>query len=59
MICHETPGDGKKGEKYLFNTYNHRKGSPKYMGYWWTGSTWFQGQTCHCEVPHHWFGSNI
>eukprot|EP00975_Prorocentrum_lima_P031636 6642576-Prorocentrum_lima.AAC.1 len=31
MICHEHPGGGKKGEKYLFKNYNHRKGSPKHI----------------------------
>eukprot|EP00975_Prorocentrum_lima_P009596 2045089-Prorocentrum_lima.AAC.1 len=42
MICHKHPGDGQKGERYLFKNYNHRKGKPQFMGYWWTGSTWFK-----------------
>eukprot|EP00975_Prorocentrum_lima_P036518 7680984-Prorocentrum_lima.AAC.1 len=42
MICHEYPENGKKGDKYLFKNYNHKKGRPKDMVYWWTGSTWFK-----------------
>eukprot|EP00975_Prorocentrum_lima_P034969 7347858-Prorocentrum_lima.AAC.1 len=42
MICQKHPEDGKKGEKYLFKNYNHKKGKPKDTGYWWTGSTWFK-----------------
>eukprot|EP00975_Prorocentrum_lima_P067376 12914560-Prorocentrum_lima.AAC.1 len=34
MICHKHPEYGKKGERYLFNNYNHRKESPRI---WVTG----------------------
>eukprot|EP00975_Prorocentrum_lima_P050362 10544474-Prorocentrum_lima.AAC.1 len=42
MICHKHPEEDKGGERYMFKHYNHRKGKPKDMGYWWTGSTWFK-----------------
>eukprot|EP00975_Prorocentrum_lima_P009621 2050599-Prorocentrum_lima.AAC.1 len=42
MICHRHPDGAAQGEIYFFKNYNHKKGKPKDMGYWWTGSTWFK-----------------
>eukprot|EP00975_Prorocentrum_lima_P003873 846927-Prorocentrum_lima.AAC.1 len=41
MICHKRPDGAAQGERYLFKNYNHKKGKPKDVGYWWTSSTWF------------------
>eukprot|EP00975_Prorocentrum_lima_P022167 4665268-Prorocentrum_lima.AAC.1 len=42
MICRKHPDGATQEEINLFKNYRHKKGKPKDMGYWWTGSTWFE-----------------